>query len=69
MLFRKKIPRCCSYCANGTKIEDGQILCVKRGCVPEDGSCRRFSYDPCKRVPLKQKPLDLKKYDNSDFSL
>lgn len=69
MLFRKRIEKSCTYCANGTVIDGGQVLCIKKGVVPIDGKCRKFAYDPCKRVPGKPKALDFKKYDNEDFSL
>lgn len=69
MLFRKKIPRSCSYCTHGTKIFDDQILCAKKGVVLSDGKCRKFLYDPCKRIPAKAKPLDFEKYKDEDFSL
>ena len=47
MLFRKKIERRCEYCGKGTLLEDGQILCTKKGIrLPED-KCRDFRYDPC----------------------
>ena len=69
MLFRKKIDRSCAYCLLGARLEDGQILCVKRGMRTEDDKCRRFKYDPCKRIPSKAKALDLSKYDKEDFSL
>lgn len=69
MLFRKKMPRSCAYCTYGAKIEDEMIVCAKRGIVPISGSCRKFKYDPCKRIPLKQKTMDFSKYDDHDFSL
>lgn len=69
MLFRKNIRRSCSYCCHGTKLNDGDILCKRRGLVTRDSACRRFKYDPCKRVPPKQKASDFSKYDNEDFSL
>ena len=69
MLFRKKIDRACCYCLHGTKLEDGQILCAKKGLRPQDGKCRKFRYDPCKRIPTKPKALDFSKYDKEDFSL
>lgn len=69
MLFRKKIARSCGYCALGTQINDSQILCAKRGVVTGEKPCRKFRYDPCKRVPLKAKTPDFSKYDNEDFSL
>lgn len=69
MLFRKKLPRSCRYCACGTQVTDEQVLCNKRGLVSVYYACRKFEYDPCKRVPAKAKALDLKKYGDEDFSL
>lgn len=69
MLFRKKIPRSCAYCLHSTRVADGQYLCVKKGLVNTDVGCRKFSYDPLKRIPPRQKALDFTKYDNEDFSL
>lgn len=69
MLFRKKIERSCSYCQHGTAMNDGQILCAKKGIVVPEYSCRKFVYNPCKRIPPKMKALDVDKYDEIDFSL
>lgn len=69
MLFRKKMERSCSYCLYGTRLEPGTILCTKKGLRSEEDACRKFKYDPCKRVPSKAKALDFSKYDNADFSL
>lgn len=69
MLFRKKIEPCCSYCLHCTKLNNEQILCSKRGLMPVDGKCRKFTYDPCKRIPGKEKALDFSQYDKEDYSL
>ena len=69
MLFRKKIERSCTYCVHGAKLDEEKILCVKNGIVPVDNACRKFKYDPCKRVPAKAKALDFAKYDEHDYSL
>jgi hypothetical protein len=69
MLFRKKIPCSCTYCCNGTALEDGQCLCMHRGLVSNVEKCRKFKYDPCKRIPPKPKALDFSQYDETDFSL
>lgn len=69
MLFRKRIERSCAYCTHGAKLNDEQILCIKRGVVPVDKKCRKFDYDPCKRIPLKPRAVDFKKYDEADYSL
>ena len=69
MLFRKKIERACTYCSHGTVIDCDQVLCVKKGVVPLYGKCRKFCYDPCKRIPAKPKALDVNQYEAEDFSL
>lgn len=69
MLFRKKHPRACEYCSYGTKLNDEQILCVKRGIRGNDAVCRRFSYDPCKRIPPKPKNPDFMKFEPENFTL
>ena len=69
MLFRKNITRSCAYCRYGAKLNQQEVLCAKRGLVSDEYSCRRFSYDPCKRIPAKQKASDFAKYDNEDYSL
>jgi len=69
MLFRKKLPRSCSYCKWGTSIQNDQVLCIKQGVVSAFYSCRKFRYDPCKRTPAKAKALDFKKYKDEDFNL
>lgn len=69
MLFRKKIQKSCTYCQYGTKLNDEQVLCIKKGVVSLDGKCRKFTYDPCKRIPAKPKALDFEKYNDEDYSL
>ena len=69
MLFRKRIEKSCSYCTYSTKLNDDQALCIKCGVVELYGKCRKFTYDPCKRLPPKKKAVDFQKYDNDDFSL
>lgn len=69
MLFRKKIERSCSYCAHGVTLENDQVLCAKKGLRTTADSCRKFRYDPCKRIPGKMKAPDFSKYEAEDFSL
>lgn len=69
MLFRKKVERSCAYCAHGAHLEDEQVLCCKRGLRSISDSCRKFKYDPCKRVPTKAKAMDFSRYENEDYSL
>lgn len=61
--------RACVYCAHGTQLDDGLILCTRKGMREPDEKCWRFRYDPCKRIPSKPKALDFSKYHEEDFSL
>ena len=69
MLFRKKIERSCSYCVYGAKIDEELVLCSKKGVRSCSQKCRKFVYDPCKRVPPKAKAMDFSKYRQEDFDL
>lgn len=69
MLFRKKIEKSCAYCSHGVLLDEEQVLCAKKGVRALPSKCRKFRYDPTKRIPLKRKALDFQKYDKEDFSL
>lgn len=69
MIFRKKVQKSCLYCAYGAKVSEDQILCQKDGVVSANYQCRKFKYDPCKRIPPKAKALDFQKYHDEDFTL
>ena len=67
-LFRKDIEKRCAYCAFGNQINGGEVVCEKRGVVPAGGSCRRFAYDPLKRVPPRPVELD-RSFSEKDFAI
>ena len=69
MLFRKKIEQDCLYCRYGTTLDEDMMLCAKKGIVQRCDDCRKFRYDPFKRVPPKPKAVDFSKYEEDDFSL
>ena len=69
MIYDKQIDRICAFCQRGEPLTDDLILCHRCGPVTLDHSCRKFVYDPCKRLPLKEKPLDFQKYSEEDFKL
>lgn len=69
MLFRKNIQRQCAYCAHGTRLNEDQIHCAKKGIKDPADHCLFFSYDPMKRVPAKSKAVDFEKYEEYDYSL
>ena len=44
----------CAMCEYAAPLFDSDtVLCQKKGVVMKDHHCRRFSYDPLKRVPPK----------------
>ena len=69
MLFRKKIDRFCSYCAFAGKINEDTMICQKCGIVPATHQCRRFRYDPLKRIPPTPKEEDFSRFEKKDYSL
>lgn len=69
MLFRKSIEPRCAYCHRGANLENGEVICVKKGIVSEGHHCRHFIYDPLKRKPPMPAVLDTSKLDEEDFSL
>lgn len=69
MLFRKQISRSCQHCAYSARLDENQMLCTKRGVVSMYYECRKFKYDPCKRIPPKPRAIDFEKYQDEDFSL
>ncbi len=69
MLFRKNVAKFCAYCAHAAQVENGQMLCAKRGFVASDQSCFRFRYDPLKRTPSRLNAKDFSQFDDKDFSL
>lgn len=58
----------CRNCKNGRLSPDGEnVLCVKKGIVDPDGKCRRYSYDPLKRVPRRMPAV--REVNPEDFDL
>lgn len=67
-LYGNTVEKRCEYCENGQRSADGtQIFCKKRGVVQPGEHCRRYVYDPLRRVPFRQ--AQLKTYQPEDFSL
>lgn len=58
----------CRNCRHGRLSPEGDtVLCLKKGIVDPDGVCRRYSYDPLKRVPKKMPAV--READPADFDL
>ena len=68
MLNENNYPPKCEYCIHGRKSADEDIvLCVKKGIVEKDSSCRAYKYDVLKRKPFK-KPV-VEEADPADYEL
>lgn len=68
-LFRKEMEPRCTYCAYSGPLTEQQLTCLKKGVVSAFGSCKKFSYDPLKRVPPRPAAPRLDQFKNEDFSL
>lgn len=67
-LFGNSIEPCCFYCENGRPAPDKvMILCKKYGPVSPHYKCRKFVYDPLKRVPKRQPKLP--SFTAEDFTI
>lgn len=45
----------CAYCTYGSRAKEGnKVLCEKQGLVDDEYNCKKFEYDPLKRIPKKQ---------------
>ena len=69
MLFRKKMPRSCTTCLHSAVFNEDQYICIKRGVVENTFSCRKYRYDPCKRIPPAVKAPQFEKFTDDDFKL
>ena len=69
MLFEKDIEPRCTYCKHGARLDEDQVMCVKKGIVSPAGACRKFKYDPLKRVPPKPLTVDFSHLKEEDFVL
>lgn len=67
-LYGNTIQATCEHCLHGRRSSDGKaVLCPKRGVMPLYHHCRKFSYDPLKRIPFRQPVLP--RFSSEDFSL
>ena len=69
MIFSKDIDPRCAYCKHGTALDDHTIMCLKKGVTSPADQCRRFRYDPLKRLPPKPQTLTFPKFSEEDFTL
>lgn len=69
MLFSEKIRPMCIYCQHAKPSigDDDHMVCPHKGVVTFDFSCRKYKYDPLKRIP-RRPPLPDFDYDKKDFT-
>lgn len=59
----------CALCEYGRLSPDNaSVLCIKRGVMKLDSTCRKFKYDPFKREP-KHANSSLMQFDPKEFEL
>lgn len=66
-LFGNKIHPACQYCTEAMQQMKENVLCIKKGIVSPNYSCKKFVYDPLKRIPPR--PQSLYRYEAQDFSI
>lgn len=67
-LFSKCSEGRCAWCMRGRPAnDDTKILCERKGIVDSTYCCKKFKYDPLKRVPMPRP--ELPQFNNDDFSL
>ena len=69
MLFQKKMDPRCAYCERSAKLDADSVMCIKKGVVAAGGSCRKFKYDPLKRIPPRPAVPDFSRLKDEDFTL
>ena len=53
------IVKCCSLCEFAQETIGEEMICYKHGPVSADHCCRKFRYDPFKRIPPQNTALKL----------
>jgi hypothetical protein len=68
-LFGKNVEPACRHCESEIQVmpSNGQVLCSRLGVVAADYHCKRYVYDPLKRIPKRKRPLP--KFTPADFSI
>ncbi len=68
LFSEKNYSKKCVNCAHGTLTDDKMnVLCEKKGVKEPDDYCRKYTYDPLKRIP--DKIVIRSDYTAEDFKL
>ncbi|MGP1360901.1 MAG: hypothetical protein ACTTK5_00480 [Candidatus Fimenecus sp.] len=67
-IFSKNITPSCAYCTHAKIAKDNEtFLCLKKGIVSNDYSCKKYSYDIFKRIPKRLN--NFQNFSENDFEL
>ena len=67
---KPEIIKCCAYCEHASVLRDEDyILCEKKGVVAQTFRCRRFVYDPTKRIPRRLHAMPKLDMDSIDKTI
>lgn len=66
-LFGNNIKPACKYCELCKSLENDKFECSKFGEVKAYDSCKKFVYNPLKRIPKKEVLLANSDVNNIDF--
>lgn len=66
-LFGNNIKPSCKYCELGTAAGGDKIMCSKFGEVKAYDACKKFVYNPLKRIPKKEMSLAKSAVNDIEF--
>ena len=68
IIGKKDLTHECAVCKYGWPLPDGSaVLCEKSGIRNNDSCCKKFKYDPLKRVPRRVPAM--MEFSQEDFEL
>ena len=57
-LCRNDVEKLCLYCAHSSsELNNQTVLCIKYGAVNKSHICKKYKYNPLKRLPPKRVKL------------
>ncbi len=68
-IFSKEIEPYCIYCVHSKPIGSMQVICPKHGIVSTNYHCRKYKYDPTKRIPPEPAAMDIECFTAEDFKI
>ncbi len=68
-MFNKKIEQDCRWCRFGyVTVDRDTCMCDKYGVIAIPQKCRKFRYDPLKRIPEQSAEINTE-YTEEDFAI